>query len=111
VEGIALVINYDVPGDPEDYIHRIGRTARADKKGTAITFINDKDQQKFQRIEQLIEREIEKTPLPRRFGEAPLYPVNVRPAVSIRSAKARQKVVSQINDVEQAMHNRPLCRF
>jgi len=80
VEGISLVVNYDVPGDPEDYIHRIGRTARAEKTGTAITFINEKDQQKFLRIEQLIEKEIEKIALPEFLGEAPLYQPNVRPA-------------------------------
>jgi ATP-dependent RNA helicase RhlE len=43
VEGIDLVVNYDVPGDPEDYVHRIGRTARAATTGTAITFVNDRD--------------------------------------------------------------------
>ncbi|ADY50988.1 DEAD/DEAH box helicase domain protein [Pseudopedobacter saltans DSM 12145] len=73
VVGIDLVVNYDVPPDPEDYIHRIGRTARAEATGTAITFINDKDQNKFHRIEKLIEREIEKIPLPEELGEAPGY--------------------------------------
>lgn len=73
VEGIDLVINYDAPPDPEDYIHRIGRTARAETTGTAITFINDKDQQKFGRIETLLEREIPKIPIPTELGEGPLY--------------------------------------
>jgi ATP-dependent RNA helicase RhlE len=73
VVGIDLVVNYDVPPDPEDYIHRIGRTARAETTGTAITFINDKDQQKFARIEALIGREIPKLPLPDGFAEAPIY--------------------------------------
>lgn len=74
VEGINLVVNYDVPGDPEDYVHRIGRTARADTTGEAITFINEKDQQKFARIEELIEKEIMKTTsLPARLGEGPKY--------------------------------------
>ena len=73
VEGISLVINFDVPPDPEDYIHRIGRTARAATTGTAITFINPLDQRKFQRIEQLIGREVEKVALPEGFGEAPAY--------------------------------------
>ncbi len=74
VEGINLVVNYDVPPDPEDYVHRIGRTARADTTGEAITFINEKDQQKFSRIEQLIERNIMKTTsLPARLGEGPKY--------------------------------------
>lgn len=73
VEGISLVINYDVPPDPEDYIHRIGRTARAETTGTAITFVNDNDQPKFFRIESLIGKDIEKLPVPEALGEAPLY--------------------------------------
>ncbi len=73
VEGVDLVLNFDVPPDPEDYIHRIGRTARAESTGTAITFINDKDQRRFQAIEKLIEKTIEKLPLPEALGEAPLY--------------------------------------
>jgi ATP-dependent RNA helicase RhlE len=60
VEGISLVINFDVPPDAEDYIHRIGRTARASTKGTAVTFINDKDTRKFQKIEKLIGKTIPK---------------------------------------------------
>jgi superfamily II DNA/RNA helicase len=58
------VINYDVPPDGEDYIRRIGRTARAETTGTAITFINDQDQQRFGSIEKLIGREIPKTVIP-----------------------------------------------
>jgi ATP-dependent RNA helicase RhlE len=73
VEGISLVINFDVPPDPEDYIHRIGRTARAATTGTAITFINSKDQRKFFRIESMIGKEIEKVAVPAEFGEAPAY--------------------------------------
>ncbi len=78
VEGISLVVNYDAPHDPEDYIHRIGRTARAETKGTAITFINEKDQQKFSRIERMIEREIPKIPIPSEFGEGPAYQPNLK---------------------------------
>lgn len=79
VEGISLVINYDAPPDPEDYIHRIGRTARAESTGTAITFINDKDQQRFHTIESLIGKEIPKIPLPTNLGEGPLYQPDVKP--------------------------------
>jgi superfamily II DNA/RNA helicase len=68
-----LVVNFDVPPDPEDYIHRIGRTARAETTGTAITFINPKDQRRFFSIENLIGTEIPKLPLPEFLGEAPLY--------------------------------------
>jgi len=73
VVGIELVINYDVPGDPEDYVHRVGRTARADSKGEAITFISNLDQQKFARIENLIGMDVEKLPLPEGLGEGPSY--------------------------------------
>ncbi|MDP1725762.1 MAG: DEAD/DEAH box helicase [Bacteroidota bacterium] len=73
VEGVDLVLNFDVPPDPEDYIHRIGRTARAETTGTAITFINEKDQRRFHAIELLIGKTIDKLPLPDSLGEAPLY--------------------------------------
>ncbi|GAB2630167.1 DEAD/DEAH box helicase [Belliella aquatica] len=73
VVGIELVINFDTPNDPEDYVHRVGRTARADSKGTAITFVNDKDKFKFNNIEKLIGMEIEKVPLPEGFESGPSY--------------------------------------
>ncbi len=73
VDGIDLVINYDVPPDGEDYIHRIGRTARAESTGTAITFINPMDMQRFGGIERLIGREVPKIALPVSLGEAPAY--------------------------------------
>jgi len=71
VTGIDLVINYDAPQDPEDYIHRIGRTARAATTGTAITLVNPKDRRRLANIEKLIERPIERIPLPEHLGEAP----------------------------------------
>lgn len=73
IESIGLVINYDVPGDAEDYIHRIGRTARAETTGVAITFINEKDQGRFHKIEQLIGEPIRKLQVPVHHGEAPEY--------------------------------------
>lgn len=73
IEDISLVINYDVPGDAEDYIHRIGRTARAASKGEAITFISEMDQSKFSRIENLIGYEVTKLPMPQHLGNAPAY--------------------------------------
>ncbi len=71
IKDINLVINYDVPGDAEDYVHRIGRTARAETKGMAITLICSEEMYKFQRIEQLIERELEKLQPPSEMGEGP----------------------------------------
>lgn len=73
VDGISLVVNYDAPPDPEDYIHRIGRTARASRAGEAITFINQRDQMKFSRIEDLMGIEVAKLPLPEAFGPGPVY--------------------------------------
>jgi superfamily II DNA/RNA helicase len=71
IEDIELVINYDVPHDGEDYVHRIGRTARAASKGTAYTFITEKEYHKFQRIEKLLDRVVEKLPVPAELGPAP----------------------------------------
>ena len=73
IEDIGMVVNYDVPHDPEDYIHRIGRTARASATGRALTFVNEKEQGKFRRIEEFMEREVEKLPLPEKLGKAPAY--------------------------------------
>lgn len=73
IEGIDMVINYDVPHDAEDYIHRIGRTARANRQGVGITFVSEKDQDKFGMIEQFLEKDIDKMPLPEELGEGPAY--------------------------------------
>lgn len=73
IEDIGLVINYDVPSDAADYIHRIGRTARAASTGVALTLINEHDQQKFLQIETLIGSEVKKLPLPESIGTGPAY--------------------------------------
>jgi len=73
IKEINMVINYDAPHDAEDYVHRIGRTARANTKGDAYTLINDKDMQKMQRIEKLIEMEIPRIALPVELGEGPIW--------------------------------------
>ena len=73
IDNIDLVINYDVPNDGEDYVHRIGRTARAETKGTAYTLINEKEQQKFLQIEELLGKPVEKSPVPEHFGPTPAY--------------------------------------
>lgn len=75
IKDIDLVINFDVPNDAEDYVHRVGRTARAATKGLAVTLINSDDMYKFQRIEQLIEREIEKQQPPENIGKGPQWEV------------------------------------
>lgn len=73
IEGISLVINFDAPSDAEDYIHRIGRTARAETTGTAITLVNERDQRKLLSIEALIGREVQVMPLPPEIGEQPEF--------------------------------------
>ena len=73
IDDILTVINYDVPHDAEDYVHRIGRTARAQRDGVAITFVSDKDMRNFADIERFLERDIQKNPLPDGLGEAPAY--------------------------------------
>lgn len=71
IKEINLVVNFDVPGDAEDYVHRVGRTARADATGVALTLVNEDDMIKFHRIEQFIEQQIFKIPMPERFGAGP----------------------------------------
>jgi ATP-dependent RNA helicase RhlE len=73
VDNISHIVNFDVPHDAEDYIHRIGRTARASTTGTAITFINEKEQYRVNQIERLIEKELPKYPLPPELGPVPEY--------------------------------------
>jgi ATP-dependent RNA helicase RhlE len=73
VEGIDMVVNFDVPRDAEDYVHRIGRTARAQRKGEALTFIGPADIGRFMRIEKLIGYPVEKIQVPERLGPVPEY--------------------------------------
>lgn len=73
IDNIETVINYDVPKEAEDYVHRIGRTARADREGTAYTFISEKERGKFKSIERLLGKEVEKLPVLQDMGETPDY--------------------------------------
>ncbi|MBO7602101.1 MAG: DEAD/DEAH box helicase [Bacteroidaceae bacterium] len=73
VDDIRLVVNYDVPYDCEDYVHRVGRTARANNDGLAITFVSDDQQTEFGKIEDFIGRSIYKIPVPAELGETPAY--------------------------------------
>jgi ATP-dependent RNA helicase RhlE len=73
IDNIDLVINYDVPHDGEDYVHRIGRTARAAAEGTAYTFISPREQRKFLSIEKLLGKQVTKATVPEEFGEVPEY--------------------------------------
>lgn len=75
IKEINMVINYDCPMDAEDYVHRVGRTARANTKGEAVTLINPRDMRRFSNIEALIGSEVPKSPLPEHLGEAPKWDV------------------------------------
>ncbi len=91
ITDIGLVINYDVPHDPEDYIHRIGRTARANAEGEAITFISKEEQDKFGKIERFLEREVEKIALPQELGEVPEYTPSVDKPKKFKNYKYKGK--------------------
>ena len=73
IKEINMVINYDVPHDAADYVHRVGRTARANTKGEAITLVNPKDKHRFAKIEKLIESKLEKLQPPAELGEGPVW--------------------------------------
>ena len=88
IDDIAMVINYDVPHDAEDYVHRIGRTARADRDGAAITLVSKDDIYYFQQIEKFLEKKVEKVELPEELGEAPDYTADGKPQRKRSSAKS-----------------------
>ena len=85
IDDILMVINYDVPHDAEDYVHRIGRTARAQRDGVAVTFVSDKDMRYFADIERFLEKEILKNPLPEGLGDGPEY----NPSAPRKSSRGR----------------------
>jgi len=106
IDDITLVINFDVPHDTEDYVHRIGRTARADRDGRAITLINEMDMYYFQQIEKFLEKVVEKMPLPEDCGEGPEYRKLDKPTKGGNgrgktSAKSRRQ-----KDRDQTAHKR-----
>lgn len=97
VKEINMVINYDVPHDAEDYVHRVGRTARASTKGEAITLINPREMFKFSKIEKLIEKIIPKLALPLELGEAPAWlPEREKPKPGVNKKRNfKKKAVNQ----------------
>ena len=109
IDDITLIINFDVPHDTEDYVHRIGRTARADRDGRAITLVNEMDIYWFQQIEKFLEKVVEKMPLPEECGEGPEYvkldkptkPGRDRNGKGKSSAKSRRQ-----KDRDQTAHKR-----
>ncbi len=109
IDNIETVINFDVPREAEDYVHRIGRTARADREGSAYTLINEKERGKFRVIERLLEREVEKLPVPEALGEAPEYGKFSEPGKSSgRNGRRRYSKSKRNNskDKSEGTHNR-----
>lgn len=107
IDDIAMVINYDVPHDAEDYVHRIGRTARADRDGVAITFVNEDDMFAFHQIEKFLDKEITKNPLPADCGEGPEYTTSRRPGkTSAKNRRRKDRDNTSHRDTKQRNRNR-----
>ena len=102
IDDIAMVINFDVPHDPEDYVHRIGRTARAERDGVAITFVSDEEIYSFKQIEKFLDREVEKVALPEGLGEAPDYNAPRGKGKSDRNSRGRGRGKKPIADKQTA---------
>lgn len=91
IDDIRLVVNYDVPHDSEDYVHRIGRTARANNDGVAITFVGEKEQSRFRSIEAFLQKDIYKIPIPEELGEGPEYKSSSRKTFNKKSNYSNKK--------------------
>jgi superfamily II DNA/RNA helicase len=90
IDDISMVVNYDVPRCAEDYVHRIGRTARANAGGIAITFVSPMERGKFARIEQFLKKEVTRNPLPDHLAPKPQHPTQQQPKQGERQAKQGQ---------------------
>ncbi len=106
IDDITLVINFDVPHDTEDYVHRIGRTARADRDGRAITLINEMDMYYFQQIERFLEKVVEKMPLPEDCGEGPEYKKLNKPSKGGNGRGKTNAKSRRQKDRDQTAHKR-----
>ena len=73
IDTIDIVINFDIPHDGEDYVHRIGRTARAEQEGMAFTFVGEREQNRFASIEALLGKPVDKALVPEQLGPTPGY--------------------------------------
>ena len=107
VDDIPLVINYDVPRDAEDYVHRIGRTARAENKGEAITLVSPEDKHFFNKIERFLQKSIERLPLPSSLGAAPDSSVCSLAADAPKRSSKHRKGGKPHWQKRKPKHNRP----
>lgn len=110
VDDIPLVINYDVPRDAEDYVHRIGRTARAENKGEAITLVSPEDKRFFNKIERFLQKIIDRVPLPADLGAAPDSSVCSLAADDRKPSSKRRKGGWHAGHNRKPKHNRPKVR-
>ena len=110
VDDIPLVINYDVPRDAEDYVHRIGRTARAENKGEAITLVSPEDKRFFNKIERFLQKIIDRVPLPDALGAAPDSSVCSLAADDRMPSSKRRKGGWRAGHNRKPKHNRPASR-
>lgn len=106
IKEIELIINYDVPHDAEDYVHRVGRTARANASGVAITLINEADMLRFQRIEKLIEREVMKLPLPEGMNDGPEWNIKQTKRFTKFRSTGKKKNIKKFNAKRQHIPNK-----
>ncbi|WP_321480210.1 DEAD/DEAH box helicase [uncultured Bacteroides sp.] len=106
IDDIRLVINFDVPHDSEDYVHRIGRTARANNDGVAITFVSEKEQTNFKNIENFLEKDIYKIPIPENLGEAPEYAPKTNRGGGGSANRGRKK--NNFRKKKETRSNRPV---
>lgn len=106
IDDISMVINYDVPHDAEDYVHRIGRTARAAREGSAITFVSDDDIYYFQQIEKFLGKQVNKTPLPEGLGEGPEYKSAGKPKRGTSAKNRRRTNREQTAHKDKKQQNR-----
>lgn len=106
VDDVPLVINYDVPRDAEDYVHRIGRTARAENKGEAITLVSPEDKRFFNKIEQFLQKVIDRVPLPAELGAAPDSSVCSLAADDRKPSSKRRKGGWKAGRNRKPKHNR-----
>ena len=107
IDDIRIVINYDVPHDAEDYVHRIGRTARADRDGMAITFVSDHDISRFQQIEHFLGKEVEKRPLPDGLGDGPEYTKREKKRSNSRNGRWHSRGNGKNNNRPRGHNNHP----
>ena len=106
VDDVPLVINYDVPRDAEDYVHRIGRTARAENKGEAITLVSPEDKRFFNKIERFLQKVIDRVPLPAELGAAPDSSVCSLAADDRKPSSKRRKGGWHVGRNRKPKHNR-----